>query len=412
LMTFNKGTLWDLIPAPSTDAKNQPTGCHRKEGCSLHLHGPSHDSLSDSFLSSPEAIGIALASGNIGTKLLGLDEGINFYYSRDGGMSWEEVRAGRFIYQIGNRGAIVVAARMDTNATELVFTSNEGDAWDSCMFSSPLSIDQIVTARGSSSRRFLVIGTRTVFNRTKTVLAHINFEGVFSRPCSEENKDFEDWSPTDSNGKCFMGTQIKYRRRKVGVDCFYPSDYKVTKTSQVCQCQSDDYECDHCFTRPTLGDRCVFECTKENITIPEPQAGACDSHTKTNTVYYEADIGYKKIDKDVCIEDKNHSKPKGLISCERWLNPDKDDFLDQIFSHEILIPALVVVGLLILLAGGVLWYCLIQNPQMGRSLATNCGCGEKDQIQEYTLVNTDGRSESALLDGFSSMDDTDLDLDV
>lgn len=90
-----------MLQAPTRDSNNQPTNCFvvcffflfaelipaQNEGCSLHLHGYSDfDQYWDFFYSVPNAIGVMLASGNIGTVLADRADGVNLYYSRDGGM--------------------------------------------------------------------------------------------------------------------------------------------------------------------------------------------------------------------------------------------------------------------------------------------------------------------------------------
>lgn len=62
-----------------------------------------------------------LASGNVGTALAERDEEVNLYYSRNGGMDWEEVRKGRFITEIGNHGTAILAAKIGTATKSLMF---------------------------------------------------------------------------------------------------------------------------------------------------------------------------------------------------------------------------------------------------------------------------------------------------
>lgn len=65
-----------------------------------------------------------MASGNIG---LYLDEkSINTYFSRDGGLTWYEIRKGHHIYSFGDRGGIIVMAKAKSLTEELLYSWDEG----------------------------------------------------------------------------------------------------------------------------------------------------------------------------------------------------------------------------------------------------------------------------------------------
>ena len=52
-----------------------------------------------------------MAVGNLGQSLNRLHpDQINTYLSRDGGMTWEEVKKGSHIYEFGDHGGLIVMA--------------------------------------------------------------------------------------------------------------------------------------------------------------------------------------------------------------------------------------------------------------------------------------------------------------
>ena len=76
-----------------------------------------------------------MATGNIGTSLSDNEDEINTYFSRDAGLSWDEVAKGSHIYEFGDHGALIVMAN-DVEASDTVLYSwNEGKSWSPFKFS-------------------------------------------------------------------------------------------------------------------------------------------------------------------------------------------------------------------------------------------------------------------------------------
>jgi sortilin len=77
-ISFNGGGAWQPLPAPKTFHHAKCDLCGGKPDCSLHLHGSSAwlygSTQYPSVYSHPSAPGIIMASGNVGTKGIGLDE--------------------------------------------------------------------------------------------------------------------------------------------------------------------------------------------------------------------------------------------------------------------------------------------------------------------------------------------------
>eukprot|EP00438_Fugacium_kawagutii_P026610 Skav213736 [mRNA] locus=scaffold2563:358062:361340:+ [translate_table: standard] len=92
LISFNAGGAWGTLTPPRTDSLNQPIACGK--GCSLHLHDMTFQDHFVPFYSYDKAVGIIMAAGNVGQRLSYQAEESNTYLSRDGGLSWSEVRKG------------------------------------------------------------------------------------------------------------------------------------------------------------------------------------------------------------------------------------------------------------------------------------------------------------------------------
>ncbi len=52
-----------------------------------------------------------MALGCIGQYIRYQDDEVNTYYTRDGGLSWTELAKGAHIFDISNRGSILVMAK-------------------------------------------------------------------------------------------------------------------------------------------------------------------------------------------------------------------------------------------------------------------------------------------------------------
>lgn len=71
-----------------------------------------------------------MAVGNLGKHLEKnkLDR-MNTYLSRDGGLSWKEVKKGSHIYELGDHGGLIVMAPNTGPTTDVYYSFNEGETW-------------------------------------------------------------------------------------------------------------------------------------------------------------------------------------------------------------------------------------------------------------------------------------------
>jgi hypothetical protein len=88
-ISFNKGGTWKSLLPPKADSKGKKIKCEEEDGCALHLPSSS-DWFSDYEVKSFN--GIVVGVGNVGKYLSLESDELNTYLSRDGGLTWNEVR--------------------------------------------------------------------------------------------------------------------------------------------------------------------------------------------------------------------------------------------------------------------------------------------------------------------------------
>eukprot|EP01126_Amoeba_proteus_P037186 TRINITY_DN3822_c0_g1_i5.p1 TRINITY_DN3822_c0_g1~~TRINITY_DN3822_c0_g1_i5.p1 ORF type:complete len:798 (+),score=161.61 TRINITY_DN3822_c0_g1_i5:2322-4715(+) len=350
IISYNKGGDWSLLKAPLKDSSNKPTNCLTASGCGLHLHGPESytDSYWDSLYSVPNALGVMLANGNLGSELAASKDQSNFFFSRNGGFDWKEVKQGRHIMEIGNLGTALVGASIPEETNEIVYSINDGKDWKTCQFSpAPISVNNIRVSSSWESSEFVLYG----HSNNDAYLVHLNFGPAYSGKCSE--KDFEEWSPSEDNRNCFMGRKTVYQRRAYGKSCFLDEQHATRVSQSSCPCATFDYECSECFYRQTFNGTCTQECIPvASMDSPPPiPPPSCSSSTPENPLYFEVDFGYRLVDSTGC--DMNLAgavkPPKGLASCEIAK-------MHQSASSMRTILAILVVVALLVLAGSAFYF--------------------------------------------------------
>lgn len=160
-ITFDKGGKWSNLRAPLTTNTGKEFACNPAEDpkCSLHLHG-----VTDSwgpFYSSKNAIGLVMATGNVGYHLSDKEDEVHTFFSRDGGLSWTMARVGSHIYEYGDHGAIIVIADDRKASNEVFYSWDEALTWNELRFSeTPTEVENIVIEPQATSQVFVMYGTR------------------------------------------------------------------------------------------------------------------------------------------------------------------------------------------------------------------------------------------------------------
>ncbi|CAD8127468.1 unnamed protein product [Paramecium sonneborni] len=289
VITFDKGAIWHPLRAPDKDANGQKIHC--SGDCSLHLQGRS---VSKIYRES-KAVGLIMASGNVGLYLE--EKNINTYFSRDGGLTWYEIRKGHHIYSFGDRGGIIVMAKAKSLTNELLYSWDEGLNWETLVI--PKMIVTSITSR-SLYINFIITG---IDEKRQGIILNVDFTTLHQRTCSgiwdplDPDSDYEFWIPKNYvNHQCLFGQKYRYTRRKRNAQCFNQQEHDKIHYIDSCECTIEDWECDYGFYRKVDGGPCVpiaslFE-EDEYIDILKPPENCTGTYMKS--------LGYRKIVGDYC----------------------------------------------------------------------------------------------------------------
>lgn len=102
-ITYDNGDTWSFLTPPSVDSNGNPINCNN---CFLNLFGLSTwlgvggQGYYGNFYSDPNAMGLILATGNVGNYLLFDPQDVNTYLSRDAGQTWIELMKGSTVYEV------------------------------------------------------------------------------------------------------------------------------------------------------------------------------------------------------------------------------------------------------------------------------------------------------------------------
>jgi hypothetical protein len=155
-ITHNDGGSWKSLKAPSYDSHGDPYEC-RGARCSLHLHGSAERYDPSATYSTPAVPGVLVAVGNVGEHLTSYGNSSTFY-SRDAGVTWEEIHEQPLLWQFGDSGSILVAANDAELTNEVIFSTNEGILWWSYKFShKKMRVRKIITSPQYMTRQFILL---------------------------------------------------------------------------------------------------------------------------------------------------------------------------------------------------------------------------------------------------------------
>ncbi|KAI8814666.1 hypothetical protein BJ742DRAFT_184196 [Cladochytrium replicatum] len=306
VVSFDDGATWSSLKAPSWDADGHKIECG--QDCSLQLF--SHTNIPEllgtanlGIHSTPTAPGLFMAVGNVGSRLLDYNEG-NVYLTRDGGVSWNEVRKDAHKWAFGDHGGIIVMVNDERPTNTLVYSWNYGKTWASHTFSDKEVRVQSILSE-PSSRKFLILGVYSGSGSVEMVVSSVDFATIFERECKSDSSasksDFENWEM--NSDRCFLGKEISWSRRKQDSQCFVGEFKDLDQTVKVCPCTEQDYSCDVHFFRNDKG-----QCELYGKDPLEPKNCA---EGKT----FEGSSGYRKIGLSQCQGGKDLTKDKPTRVC-------------------------------------------------------------------------------------------------
>jgi Sortilin, neurotensin receptor 3,/Sortilin, neurotensin receptor 3, C-terminal len=257
MITHNDGAEWTLIPPPEKDRDGKKFECVENANiatvkCSLHIHSYTERYDKHATFSSTSAIGIMLAVGNVGEYLTPKngDETYTFI-TRDGGITWNAVAKGSYLWEYGDQGSIIVISEEGKASDMISYTLDEGNTWTGYKFSdTKMETSQISTTPSDNSRNFLLWGRDEGTRKVSTV--NLDFTGLKERQrqcmlkdSSPEEDDYELWEPKHplQEGNCLFGHVAQYHRKRLDRECY--NGFKTEGLHRIatnCSCTRLDFE--------------------------------------------------------------------------------------------------------------------------------------------------------------------------
>ncbi|KAK5990777.1 Vacuolar protein sorting/targeting protein 10 [Cladobotryum mycophilum] len=252
-ISHNDGSEWGFLPPPAKDKDGKAYSCSSKgdSSCALHLHHYTEREDKRKTFGADTAVGMLFGVGNVGSNL-GDFKDADTFMSTDAGITWTNVKKGRWTWQYGDQGSIIVlvqkATRRNDVKTNIVsYSVDEGRTWKDYKFAdSEVTVLDITTLRSGTSRNFLLwcrAGQGKIFS------VNLDFTGLTDKPCEykkDGDSDYYLWSPKHPllDNDCLFGHVVKYLRKKSDRKCYNKQDIKRNVEVQNCECDRRDYECD------------------------------------------------------------------------------------------------------------------------------------------------------------------------
>ncbi|ODV83177.1 hypothetical protein CANARDRAFT_19780 [[Candida] arabinofermentans NRRL YB-2248] len=353
-ITHNDGAEWGFIQPPAVDSQGNAYECKGKSltDCSLNLHSYTErkDPTRDTY-SSASAIGMMFAVGNVDKFLKPFEDPTTAtFFTRDAGITWKEVKKGRYMWEYGDQGTILVL--VSEEATNVIhYSLDEGETWEDYQFAeSPVNVWDIGTVPSDTARKF-VLFIRDDVTLYDNVIA-LDFRDVQQRQCyldldlTSRSDDFEYWTPKHpfQADNCLFGHEARYLRRKASSSDCYIGEAPLSKGYQQlrnCSCSRRDFECDFNFAIASDGT-----CKLISGLSPVNGEEICSKSNLDVTEWWEP-TGYRKVPMSTC---------EGGLELGKWVShpcPGKESDYDR--KHHsglhggslavvILVPILVFIG--------------------------------------------------------------------
>lgn len=246
-ITHNDGAEWAYLPPPDKDSEGKSTGCSGKgtKKCALHIHGYTERRDHSKTYSSAGAVGLMFAWGNVGEYLGPLAEA-DTYMTTDAGITWKQVKKGRWLWQYGDQGSIIVILPLDKQTKSVSYTTDEGTSWADYTFTeNEVKVTDFTTQASGVSRKFVIWTSNSEQRMTATTL---DFTGLADRACEQKedpnDSDYRIWSPSHplQSDDCLFGHVTQYMRKKTDKQCY--NGYRIQHIYNVknCTCSRRDYE--------------------------------------------------------------------------------------------------------------------------------------------------------------------------
>ncbi|VEU19482.1 DEKNAAC100201 [Brettanomyces naardenensis] len=319
VITHSDGAEWSLLNPPSQDSigKNYKCSQRPQEECSLHLHGYTEREDTRDTFSSGSAVGMMIGVGNVGESLGNYYDGDTFL-TRDGGISWKEVKKGVYMWEFGDQGSIIVLVNGKDNTNIIFYSLDQGDTWTEFKFTEEkVTVQDISTVPSDNSVKFLLFTRVPLARGDKTRLFQIDFSQILSEPCNldlenSDTDDFELWTPRhpQQDTNCLFGHEAQYYRKIPGKHCRVgkklTQPYKVIRN---CACSRQDYECDFNYFRDSDGI-----CKLVPGYSPPNHQDICNSEDSLGEYYLPT--GYRRTSLTTCEGGHQFDRGSPAIPCK------------------------------------------------------------------------------------------------
>jgi photosystem II stability/assembly factor-like uncharacterized protein len=253
MITHDDGAIWAPLKAPKNGPEGESWSCDVGDvkECSLHLHSYTEREDPKETFYSPSAAGVMMGVGNVGKHLGNIHDRDNVYtfITTDAGVTWKAVMKGRFRWEFGDQGSIIVIVeRVETNYG--YYSLDEGGSWKRFDFSDEkLTVTSLTTVPSDNSKQFL-LWTKNGKGEAGTI--NVDFSAIRSNEqCKVDDDhnhgsdDYVLWTPIhpESKRECIFGRTVHYLRKKPEADCWNgPQLERIHGTSTNCTCEREDFE--------------------------------------------------------------------------------------------------------------------------------------------------------------------------
>ncbi len=302
-ISYDNGANWDLIKVPPELAGR----CNNSDGtwCGMHFLARSASEVGQAPYSATGAIGLVMATGNVGHGLnLDTPDQLSTFLSRDGGVNWKQIAAGNNLFAMADRGAVLLWAPARVATSNFSWSFDEGKTSDSCLLGAlgTQTVHAVLSAPSIKGLRFLLLTERD----RKHYAVMVDFSNLADTKCTGEDvpdtttSSYETWTAKDPDGEqgCLLGSKTTYVRRKPNVKCFN-ADADIQHDTINCTCEREDYECDDGYSVQQFWVP-NSPCTPKAGTFqagPNPCAGGARTYFETR--------GYRRVAFDTCTQGSN-----------------------------------------------------------------------------------------------------------
>ncbi|KAG9188424.1 vacuolar protein sorting/targeting protein 10 [Alternaria panax] len=316
-ITHNDGADWEPLQAPEKDSDGKAYDCDvsDKNKCGLHIHGYTERADPREMYSSPTAVGLMLAVGNVGSELTTFGEA-NTFMTTDAGITWKEIKKGTYAWEFGDQGSVIVIVRRGEDTDHVYYSLDGGSKWNLYQFSDhKMRVEAITTVPSDTSLNFLLWGK----DSKELVAVNLDFSGLpeFSEPCKlNENDptsgDYDLWSPQhplqQEEPQCLFGHVAQYHRKKRNAKCRNAQRIdQMHAIARNCSCTRRDFECAYNYERDASGD-----CKPvAGASLPEASAVCKDKNVKE----YYTDVRFRKIPLSTCEGGRELDKTGDVHPC-------------------------------------------------------------------------------------------------